>query len=228
MLSKISLTVTFLAFLCISARGDIVVSVVTTGPSTFDVFLQDDNLGTTVGTFGVVSYSVPLVSTGLFTLNHNSPNGFMTGAVNQNYGFDVFRSVDVTIPTSAATLTASQNTATAGSVLIPDFARFPGTLAATATANGSVLVFGEPAIPTAYGVPLLIGSGTFTGPTPKIDTSTAGLLAGNVFTTPITSGPAIGATRAANFVVAVPEPTSSVFTFSFMSILLMRRRRHFC
>ncbi|MCR9294281.1 MAG: hypothetical protein NXI32_16305 [bacterium] len=205
------------ALLSHQARADIIVILQATpgsGGGTFSLFLQDNLAGSTLGSFGIASYSIPLVSSGTFTFDHVSPRDIASNG--QNVGFTLLRTADNnSTATSSAVISASQETVIPNAYRVSNFGISAGSLADHIDGN-SLLGIPNLSDQPNYGVPLLIATGEYSGAAPRVDFQSIDL-GGNVFTTS-----ELTSTRGATF---VPEPSAGMLCTCLLSLAYLRRRR---
>jgi len=178
------------------------------GPGTFNLY------GSTVDSFGIASYGVPLTG-GILSIDHNSPNGLSQLGLSGSVGFTVLRSAD-----GVANLVAGQDTVTPTPHIVKGFGQSGGDLA---TAPGvSFLLISEQA---TYSAPLLLASGTYAGLQPGFNLLSVDLGA-NVFTDGGSTTTANEIADIATSVSVVPEPSSIILgACAGLALLAVSRRR---
>lgn len=189
------------------ARCDYIVSLAI-APGTFDLFIEDNNQASTLNTFGIASYSIPLLGS-ILSVDHKSPQG-LTSSV-QDVGFRLLRS-----PDNSLIVSASQNTFTSP-IRVPDFGRTGGNLSSFIGVD--MLIFSEQPI---YDAKLLIASGTWNtlGVAPSVNVASVDF-GGNAF-----ANASLNSTSSAQMRLAVvPEPGPTLMIFFLLICLGYSRQR---
>ncbi len=187
-----------------SGAGAAVVTftVTPTGADTFDLTAE-----VTGGSAGLAGYNVELENVGSF--DHKAPEGVDSGFNAKGFTLGNNASIVAGPTTGVNAIFSGQNTsaASAPGTLIYNVGISPGTAAAEDLLPGSHVV-------DTWGVPVLIGSGTFSE-VPTFESATA-----NVFDMEDE------VTTSAADVVMIPEPaTMSLLALGGLGVLVRRRRK---